>query len=76
MAKNDLQVGGDHYDLPISPIEYIEANNLPFSEGNIVKYVSRHEKKNKDEDIKKVISYAKLILRYRYKYTDEQLKAL
>lgn len=43
-------------------------------DGCIVKYISRHRSKNKDEDIKKVIHYAKLILQFYYGYSDEQIK--
>lgn len=61
------QIGGDHYEKrKIQPIEYIEANGLSFSEGNIVKYITRHRDKNGAEDIRKVIDYAKLILKYVY----------
>lgn len=73
----ETQIGGTHYkDLQIQPIEYITRNKLGFSEGNIVKYISRHKSKNKDEDIKKIIHYAKLILQLDYNYTEEQLKEL
>ena len=62
-----IQVGGSHYkDLKIQPIEYIHANGLGFSEGCIVKYISRHRQKNKAEDIRKIIHYAKLILKLDY----------
>ena len=71
------QEGGIHYlKCEIQPIEYITGNNLNFSEGNIVKYITRHRDKNKDEDIKKVIHYAKFILKFEYNYTEEQLKDL
>jgi hypothetical protein len=60
-------VGGAHYLLPIQPIEYIHANNLPFMEGNIVKYITRHRSKNGAEDIKKIIHYCELILEMEYK---------
>ena len=60
----EIQVGGSHYkDLKIQPIEFIHANGLGFSEGCIVKYISRHKQKNKAEDIRKIIHYAKLILK-------------
>ena len=63
----DRQVGGDHYiDFKIMPIEYISKNKLDFLEGNIVKYISRHRKKNVAEDIRKVIHYAELILELEY----------
>ena len=57
------QVGGDHYKtLKIQPIEYIMANNLGWCEGNIVKYITRWEQKGGEDDIKKVIHYAELLL--------------
>ena len=63
----DSQVGGSHYkDLAIQPIEFIHANNLGFMEGNIIKYAARHKAKNGAEDIRKIIHYAKLILKYQY----------
>lgn len=61
------QIGGNHYSkMAIQPVEFIEANHLPFIEGNIVKYACRHESKNGAEDIRKVIHYAKLLLKLRY----------
>ena len=61
------QVGCNHYiDFEIMPIEYISKNKLDFLEGNIIKYISRHKKKNGAEDIKKVIHYAELILEVEY----------
>ncbi len=67
--KSSLQIqeGGTHYkEMKIQPIEYIHANNLPFIEGNIVKYISRHKEKNGAEDIKKVIHYCQLLLELEY----------
>ena len=59
----DVQVGGSHYkDMAIQPIEYILANDLPFIEGNIVKYITRWKQKGGVEDIKKVIHYAQILL--------------
>lgn len=50
--------GGDHYKgFAIEPIEYIEANNLGFSEANVVKYVTRWRKKNGVEDLRKARFY-------------------
>jgi hypothetical protein len=57
MIKSKLQIGGDHYQMGIQPIDYIEANNLSFIEGNIVKYVSRYKAKNGLEDLKKAKWY-------------------
>lgn len=62
----DRQEGGEHYKLPIQPIEYITKNQLPFIEGNVVKYITRHRTKNGVEDIKKVIHYCELLLKLEY----------
>ena len=63
----DTQVGGNHYSSKsIQPIEYIEANNLNFHEGNVIKYVTRHRLKNGKEDIEKAIWYLQRILEVEY----------
>lgn len=67
------QIDGNHYSMPISPVEYIEKNNLGFTRGNIVKYVSRDKAKNKDKDIQKAISYCLMVLEYDYGYTEQQI---
>lgn len=60
------QVGGNHYKLPIEPIDFIHANGMPFMDGNIVKYISRHRRKNGAEDIRKIKEYCDLILELEY----------
>lgn len=66
----DIQEGGNHYkDMAIQPVEYITANNIPFMEGNVIKYVSRHMSKNGAQDIKKAIHFLELILQLRYPET-------
>ncbi|CAH9016477.1 protein of unknown function DUF3310 [Vibrio phage 382E49-1] len=66
-SATDRQIGGDHYkSLKIQPHEYIEANSLPFLEGNVVKYVTRHASKNGVQDIDKAIHYLELIKQMRY----------
>ena len=63
MSALDKQDGGGHYrNCSIQPIEYIHANNLPFIEGNIVKYITRWRDKNGIEDLKKVIHYVELLI--------------
>lgn len=57
-STNAAQVGGDHYKTqPIQPWDYILANGLGFLAGNVVKYVSRFDKKNGVEDLKKARHY-------------------
>lgn len=51
-----------HYDVPIQPIEYIEANGLNFSEGNVIKYVTRYKDKGGVSDLKKAEYYIKRLI--------------
>jgi len=61
------QVGGDHYHKrAIQPITYIQANNLVYEEGNVVKYITRHGDKDEDNDLKKAIQYIAFILENEY----------
>ena len=66
-----------HYNrFEIEPIDYILANSLPFCEGNIVKYISRHSFKGGKEDILKVIQYCLFILKDNYKVTEDELNEI
>lgn len=61
------QVGGCHYKTSGMQLsEFLERNKVGFLEGNAMKYVFRHDKKNKEEDLLKAVQYIKLILKYRY----------
>lgn len=65
----DIQVGGSHYkDVPIQPIQYIEANNIKFLEGCVIKRVTRHNKSTGKgrQDIEKAIHELQLLLELRY----------
>lgn len=67
MSALDTQEGGAHYkSLPIQPVEYITKNKIPYLEGNVIKYVTRHSNKNGIEDIKKAIHYLQLIAELHY----------
>ena len=69
MSKSFLedQVGGDHYSkLGIQPVEYINANNLDYFQGNVIKYITRHKDKGGKEDVLKVIDYCKKIIGFQY----------
>jgi hypothetical protein len=67
MSALDSQPGGDHYkQMKIQPIEYIHANSISYLEGNVIKYVSRHKRKNGIEDIDKAIHYLQLIKELTY----------
>ena len=61
------QVGGTHYHKrAIQPITYIQANDLGYEEANVVKYVTRHQDKGRDKDLKKAIQYMAFILESDY----------
>ena len=66
LDAKEMQVGGDHYKLPIQPIDYIMDNNIPFAEANVIKYVTRHREKGGAQDIEKAIHYLELILAKEY----------
>ena len=69
MAALDDQIGGDHYaTCKIQPVEFIEANNIPFLEGCVIKRLVRHAKWSGKgrQDIEKAIHELQLILELRY----------
>ena len=69
MTYNSLnkQVDGDHYKgMKIEPALFINENNLPYAEGNAIKYICRHKKKGKKKDIETAIHYLGMILERDY----------
>lgn len=57
------QISGDHYkNLKIQPFEYIMANSIPYSEGNIIKYVTRWRNKGGIKDLEKARHYIDLLI--------------
>lgn len=58
-----VQVGGDHYKkLKIQPFEYNHANEIPFAEGNIIKYVTRWRAKGGLQDLEKARHFLDLLI--------------
>ena len=67
MRAKDLQEGGDHYvNLKIQPVEYIHANNLPYIEGCVIKYISRFRSKNGKQDLLKAKHFIDLLMELEY----------
>ena len=67
MSALETQEGGSHYkSMAIQPVEFITKNSIPYLEGNVIKYVSRHSAKNGIDDIKKAIHYLQLIAELQY----------
>ena len=61
------QIGCDHYrSMVIQPSEFINKNNIPFAEGNAIKYLCRHKQKNQKEDLLKAIHYCEMAIERDY----------
>lgn len=57
------QEGGNHYkDLAIQPVEFIHANQIPYMEGNVIKYITRWRNKNGINDLRKARHYIDLLI--------------
>jgi len=60
-------VSPDYYArYDIEPISFIMRNNIPYAEGNVIKYVLRHDMKGGREDIDKAIRYLEMIKEEKY----------
>ena len=69
MSALDKQEGGSHYkDCAIQPVQYIEANQIKFLEGCVIKRCTRHDKPTGKgrQDIEKAIHELQLLLELRY----------
>lgn len=67
MSATEKQIGGNHYKkYVIQPTEFIYKNNVPFIEGNIIKYTLRHREKNGRQDLEKAIHYLELLIKFEY----------
>jgi len=51
MSSNDKQVGGEHYKASIQHWDYVLANDIPYLEAQVIKYVTRWKKKNGMQDL-------------------------
>ena len=60
-------VSPDYYArYDVEPISFIMRNNIPFAEGNAIKYILRHDMKGGAKDIDKAIRYLEMIKEVRY----------
>ena len=80
-----IQIDGNHYKNDKIPIhKFLSENQVPFLEGNTMKYTFRHKRKNKQKDIAKAIHCLQLLLKDEYNmymlggqlYTKEQYDEL
>jgi hypothetical protein len=66
-GANAGQVGGDHYSvLPIQTWDFITKNEIPFLEGNAIKYLVRHRNKGRKADLEKAIHYIQKAIEVYY----------
>tara|TARA_Y100001963_G_scaffold130309_1_gene186448 strand:+ start:66 stop:314 length:249 start_codon:yes stop_codon:yes gene_type:complete len=69
------QVGGTHYQsMVIQPSEFINKNNIPFAEGNAIKYLCRHKQKNQKQDLLKAKHYIDMAIDRDYPEESERRK--
>ena len=67
MTAYNKQIGGEYYlKMKIQPSEFANKNNLPFAEGNAIKYICRHKDKGGKEDLKKAKHYIDMIIERDY----------
>lgn len=63
----NTQVAGDHYKkLKIQPVQYIYANNIPYLEGNVIKYITRWRDKGGIADLEKAKHYIDLLIELEF----------
>jgi hypothetical protein len=57
------QVAGAHYkNFTIQPVQFIHANNIPFMEGNAIKYLCRWREKGGVQDLEKAKHYIEMLI--------------
>ncbi len=66
----------EHYNTKIPPIEYINANEMPFAEGNVVKYISRYQHKGGLDDLCKCLHYVLLTMQKVYFLPDDKISQI
>jgi hypothetical protein len=61
------QVNGSHYKkYKIQPSRFINDNKILFAEGNVIKYICRHQDKGGKQDLLKAIHYIQMIIERDY----------
>lgn len=62
IGATDYTTGKGYKDMKIQVVEYCFANNIPFMEGAVIKYVSRWRAKNGIKDLKKAIHFLEMLI--------------
>ena len=67
MSAYDKQIGGTHYKkMKIQPSKFVIENKLLFPEGNVIKYICRHQYKGGKEDLDKAKHFIDMIIERDY----------
>ena len=66
-SSYDKQIGGTHYKkMKIQPSKFVIENKLLFPEGNVIKYICRHQYKGGKEDLEKAMHFIEMIIERDY----------
>ena len=67
MSSYKKQIGGKHYlNYKIQPSEFVIENKLLYPEGNVIKYILRHQDKGGKEDLLKAKHFIDMIIERDY----------
>lgn len=76
MESDSKKSVAPQYAHGMQPLEFIEANNLNFNEGCVVKYIDRWPFKNGAQDITKAIHYGMLLLKEYFGLDDTTIETV
>ena len=66
------KISPQHYSkYKIQPIDFIQANELDFAQGNVIKYVLRYKDKNGIEDLQKAKQNIDFLIKYLEKANEK-----
>ena len=73
MSAYKKQIGGSHYlKFKIQPSRFVVENKLLYPEGNVIKYILRHQNKGGKEDLEKAKHFIDMIIERDYKEEKEK----
>ena len=76
MSAYDKQIGGTHYKkMKIQPSKFVIENKLLFPEGNVIKYICRHQYKGGKEDLEKAKHFIDMIIERDYGEAKEKTES-
>ena len=73
MSAYKKQIGGSHYlKFKIQPSRFVVENKLLYPEGNVIKYILRHQNKGGKEDLEKAKHFIDMIIERDYEGEKEK----